>query len=201
MLELIKIFMMEKSAKSKVDTMGAVGWVEVIVKDRDGHIKYRFPETTEETRSKNEHDCPFTSFPAKMVDFYWRKNIIVNTGIAAIIRLMFAQLTETKFGYLAIGSDSTLESPTDTALGSELARKPASITQITTTIEGDTARLEAEFSSADGLSGTGTIAETGIFNAASGGIMLARKTFPPIVLNFDLGDSILIRYFVQMLRA
>jgi len=183
--------------EGEADTLSTSGWVEVIVKDKDGNIKYRFPKTAE----NEEHDCPFSSLPGKMADFYWRKNIIVNTGLAAIIRLIFAQLTENKFGYLAIGSGTATETPADTALGSELARKPASITQITTTIEGDTAKLEAEFSSADGLSGTKTIAETGIFNASTGGIMLARKTFPAVTLNFDLGDSILIRYYVQILRA
>jgi hypothetical protein len=127
--------------------------------------------------------------------------VVTNDGIGAVVRLVFSGLTEAKFGYLAIGTGTTPESPTDTALQSELKRKAASVTQMTTTITGDTARLEAEFSSADGLIGTATISESGIFNAPSGGVLLARKTFPGIPLDFNAGDSILIRYFVQMIRS
>jgi hypothetical protein len=188
-----------KPLEGEVETLGVSGWIEVIVKDKDGKIKYRFPEV--EGGGEDEGDCLFTSLPSKLPDFHWRKNIVTDAGLAAIIRLIFAQLTETKFGYIAIGTGTTAETASDTALVSELARKAASITQITTSISGDTAKLEAEFSSADGLSGTRSIAETGIFNASTGGIMLARKTFPTVTLNFDLGDSITIRYYVQMTRV
>jgi len=188
----------EKPREGEVESIGAVGWIEVVVKDKNGRIKYRFPEIEEE---EEEGDCIFASLPSKMPDFYWRKNIVTNDGLAAVIRLIFSGLTESKFGYIAIGTGTTSETATDTALQLEIKRKAASVTQITTTISGDTAKLEAEFSSADGLSGTSTVSETGIFNASTGGIMLARKTFPGVTLNWDLGDSILIRYYVQMIRA
>jgi hypothetical protein len=188
----------KKPKGGEVETLGAIGWVEVIVKDKDGRIKYRFPEVEEE---EGEGDCIFTSLPSKIPDFYWRRNIVTDVGIAAVIRLIFSGLTEDKFGYIAIGTGTATESASDTALASEVKRKAASVTQMTTTITGDTAKLEAEFSSADTLSGTQTIAETGIFNASTGGILLARKTFPGVTLNWDLGDSILIRYYVQMVRA
>jgi hypothetical protein len=187
----------KKPKEGEVETLGAIGWVEVIVRDKDGKIKYRFPEVEEE----EGRDCILTSIPSKMPDFYWRRNIVTDVGIAAVIRLVFSGLTESKFGYLAIGTGATTETASDTALVSEVKRKAASITQMTTTIEGDTAKLEAEFSSADDLSGTQTITETGIFNALTGGILLARKTFPSITLNWDLGDSILIRYYIQMVRS
>jgi hypothetical protein len=188
------------------EKIGVVGWVEVIVKDKHGRIKYRFPEAKPEGGTKEGggggDDPPiFSSFPAKMPEFYYRRNVVTNDGIGAVVRLVFSGLTEDKFGYLAIGTGTTPESPTDTALVAELKRKAASVTQMTTTITGDTAKLEAEFSSADGLTGTATISESGIFNAATGGILLARKTFPGIPLDFNAGDSILIRYFVQMFRS
>jgi hypothetical protein len=187
----------KKPKEGEVETLGAIGWVEVIVKDKDGKVKYRFPEVEEE----EEGDCILTSLPCKISDFYWRRNIVTDVGIAAVIRLIFSGLTEDKFGYIAIGTGTTTESASDTALASEVKRKAASVTQMTTTITGDTAKLEAEFSSADTLSGTQTIAETGIFNASTGGILLARKTFPGVTLNWDLGDSILIRYYIQMVRS
>jgi hypothetical protein len=195
----------EASREEETEKIGIMGWVEVIVKDRHGRIKYRYPEAKAEEAGGggNGNDDPpiFSSFPAKMPEFYYRKNVVTNDGIGAVVRLVFAGLTEDKFGYLAIGTGTTPESVTDTALQSELKRKAASVTQLTTTITGDTAKLEAEFSSADGLTGTATISESGIFNAPSGGILLARKTFPGIPLDFNAGDSILIRYFVQMIRS
>lgn len=188
----------ESPPREDIETIGAAGWVEVIVRDKHGRIKYRFPETE---KKEEEKDCAFASFPSKMPEYYYRKNIVTDVGLAAIIRLICEGLTETKFSYVAIGTGTTTETAADTALVSEIKRKPASITQLTTTITGDTAKLEAEFSSADGLTGTATIAETGVFNAATAGILLARKTFAAVTLNFDLGDSILIRYYIQMIRA
>jgi hypothetical protein len=197
----------EDPREEEIERIGVTGWVEIIVKDKQGRIKYRFPEAKveegpEEEKSSKGDDPPiFSSFPAKMPEFYYRKNVVTDAGIGAVVRLVFAGLTEDKFGYLAIGTGTTPESATDTALVAELKRKAASVTQMTTTITGDTVKLEAEFSSADGLTGTATVSESGIFNAATGGILLARKTFPGIPLDFNAGDSILIRYFVQMIRS
>jgi hypothetical protein len=231
----------EVPREEEMERVGITGWVEIIVKDKHGRIKYCFPEDEhggakyrwpedkyggtryrypeakageepkeeksggegpKEEKSSEGDDPPiFSSFPAKMPEFYYRKNVVTDAGIGAVVRLVFAGLTEDKFGYLAIGTGTTPESPSDTALQSELKRKAASVTQMTTAITGDTAKLEAEFSSADGLTGTATISESGIFNAATGGILLARKTFPGIPLDFSAGDSILIRYFVQMIRS
>jgi hypothetical protein len=198
-------------SEGETEKIGVVGWVEAIVKDKHGRIKYRFPEAKPEESTREgegkggegggDDPAPISALPAKTPEFYYRRNVVTDDGIGAIIRLVFAGLTEDKFGYLAIGTGTTPESIYDTALQSELKRKPASVTQMTIVIPGDTARLEAEFSSADGLTGTATISESGIFNADFGGILLARKVFPGIPLDFDAGDSILIRYFVQMFRS
>jgi hypothetical protein len=191
---------------SEVDVGRVEGWVEVIVRDKHGRIKYHYggpPPTikTEEKTEEEEDDPPLeSSLPAKFLDYYWRKNILTNAGLAAIIRLIAAGLTETKFSHLAIGTGTTAEAATDTALITEIKRKAATISQVTTTVTGDTALFEATFSSDDGLTGSHTVSETGIFNAATGGILLARKTFPGVPLNWDAGDSITIRYFIQMTR-
>jgi hypothetical protein len=178
------------------------GWVEVIVRDREGRVKYYVGSAVTKDREEGDPVVPPTlaSLPAKFQDFYWRKNIITNAGLAAIIRLVFAGLTETKFGYLAIGSGTTAEAATDTALVQEIKRKAATVTQTTTSVSGDTALLEATFSSADNLTGTANVCEAGIFNASTGGILLARKTFSCVPVNWDAGDAITIRYYVQMSR-
>ena len=192
--------------KRDIDIGSVSGWVEVIVKDKNGKVKYRYgappKKIVKAPKGCEGENCPFpSSLPAKLIDLeYWRKNVITNVGLACIIRLVFAGLTEDKFGYLAIGSGTTSEAVTDTALEAEIIRKSASVSQVTTSVSGDTAKLEATFSSADGLSGTMNVSETGIFNASSGGDLLARKVFSAVPVDWDAGDTLTIRYYVQMTR-
>jgi len=180
------------------------GWVEVIVRDKDGKIKYIYapPERLAEIEEEEgvQGNPILSSLPAKIAEYYWRKNIVTNAGLAAIIRLIAAGLTEAKFSHIAIGTGTNPESVTDTALQQEIRRKPATVSQTTTTITGDTALFEATFSSDDGLSGSHNVSEAGVFNAETGGILLARKVFPAVPLNWDAGDSITIRYFIHMTR-
>jgi len=143
-------------SKHPVEPVKIEGWVEIIVRDKNGKIKYYMgPKNLEEL----DDPAPFlSSLPAKFQDFYWRKNIITNAGLAAIIRLVFSGLTETKFGYIAIGTGTTAEAATDTALVAEIKRKSATVSQTTTSVSGDTALLTATFSNADGLTGTSNVA-------------------------------------------
>jgi hypothetical protein len=194
------------------DPIRMQGWIEVIVRDKEGRIKhYIGPRSAEEVAKElgsdiaKDEDCALASLispamPSKFLDYYWRKNIVTNVGLAEVIRLVFSGLTGTKFGYLAIGTGTTAEAATDTELGHEIARKSATVTQTTTTITNDTAKLEATFSKDDGLTGTSNVSESGIFNASTGGVLLARKTFSAVPLNWDAGDMITIRYFIQMGR-
>jgi len=183
-----------------------VGYIEIIVKDKDGNIKYHRGFSPKKILRPNplleEEDNPFpSSFPAKLIDLeYWRKNVITDVGLACIIRLVFAGLTEDKFGYIGIGSGTTAEAVTDTALEYEVKRKTATVTQTTTTITDDTALLEATFSSADELTGTMTISEAGVLNLATGGDLLARKVFAGVPVDWDAGDTLTIRYYIQMTR-
>jgi hypothetical protein len=198
------LFTVDNLGGDRPDAGKISGWVEVIVRDKDGKIKYIYapPERLAEIEEEEgvQGNPILSSLPAKIAEYYWRKNIITNAGLAAIIRLIAAGLTESKFSHIAIGTGTNPESPTDTALQQEIKRKPATISQTTTTITGDTALFEATFSSADGLQGSHNVSEAGIFNAATGGILLARKVFPAVPLNWNAGDSITIRYFIQMTR-
>jgi len=193
---------MSHISHEKPDTARLSGWVEAIVRDKDGNIKYHLNTLDEGGKEEEEEgDCALVIFPtSQSATFYWRRNVITNVGFAAVIRLIFEDLTETKFGYLAIGTGTTAEAVTDTQLENEIARKRASITQSTVNITGDLAIVEATFSSADGLSGTHNISEVGIFNAPTGGILLARKVFAPIPINWDIGDTITMRYFINITR-
>jgi len=194
--------MSSQRPKKDVDIGKIEGWIEIEVRDKDGNIKYKVGTTPEKLLKKNNPVFPLaSSFPAKETElFYWRKNVITDIGLACIIRLVFAGLTEDKFGYLGIGSGTTAEAVTDTALQYEIKRKVATVTQETTTVTGDTGKLEATFSSADTLAGTMNISEAGIFNLDVGGDMLARKVFSAVPVDWDAGDTLTIRYFVQMTR-
>jgi len=194
--------MSSQRPRKDVDVGKVGGWIEIEVRDKHGNIKYKIGTTPEKLLKNSNPIFPLaSSFPAKEIDlFYWRKNVITDVGLACIIRLVFAGLVEDRFGYLGIGSGTTAEAVTDTALEYEIKRKVATVTQETTTITGDTAKLEATFSSADALAGTMNISEAGIFNLDVGGDMLARKVFAAVPVDWDAGDTLTIRYFVQMTR-
>lgn len=170
--------MSKEKQKHVVDVVRVEGWVEVIVKDKHDKIKYYI-----------------ATCPEKLL-----KNIITDVALPCIIRLIFYGLTEDKFRYLAIGTGLTGEEKDDEALEAEVKRKTATITQTTTTITGDTALLEATFSSADGLSGTVNLSEVGILNLPSGGDLFARKVYPAVPLYWDDGETITPRYYIQMTR-
>lgn len=131
-------------------------------------------------------------------DTGWSANGITNVGFAEVAGLILTDVGGIPFDYIAIGEDDTPFSPTQTALGDELHRKAATGSRVTIDVTNDTAQLVATFSSADGLSGTSAIVESGVFNASSGGTMLCRQTFAVLNINWDGGDSIQITWRVQI---
>lgn len=70
--------------------------------------------------------------------------------------------------YIAVGSDGTGETSTDSELGSELDRKPASISKNTTSIDFDVIFYPGE--------ATGDIREVGLLSDDVGGTLFARTT-------------------------
>jgi len=171
------------------------GWVEVYVHDKSGALKHYVMYA----KLNPGIVVPKGVMPETFATYYFRKNVVTDVGLAQIVKLVFG-LGGSPFKYIAIGTGTTPESVSDTALQSEVARKQASVTQTTTVVANDTALLEAMFSSSDGLTGTKNISEAGVFDASSGGNLLARKVFSPVPVNFDAGDTITIRYFIQMSR-
>lgn len=123
-------------------------------------------------------------------------NLVVNVGKAAVAGLIIG--SGTPFGYIAIGTGTTAEAATDTAMEFEIARKAATTSQVTTTVTNDTARFEATFSSADGLTGTSAVTEYGIFDAALGGTMLSHAIKPAKNMDWDVGESLQVTWDVQV---
>jgi len=118
---------------------------------------------------------------------------ITYAGLREIAKLIGSGLGGTSFGYIAIGTGGTTAfDPNQTALVNEVKRKVASISLGTTNISNDTTIFQATFSSADGLTGTQTINEAGIFNASTGGVMLDRfdSSSINVTANWDAGDQL-----------
>lgn len=98
-------------------------------------------------------------------------NVITTSGLHALADYLCSaalSATQNTFFYVAIGSDNTAETNSDTALGTELSRHTGTVTAFTSVYQ-----VTATFASG---SGTGNIYEYGLFNANSGGKMLSRDT-------------------------
>lgn len=104
-------------------------------------------------------------------------NLVTNAGFAGISSRLGASSTAI-FNYIAIGIGTTAAAVTDTTLQSEITtnggqRAAATVTQVTTTIANDTTQLDYTFV----FTGSFSVSETGVLNAASGGTLLNRKVF------------------------
>lgn len=108
----------------------------------------------------------------KIIDVH---NKMTNASLAVISGLVGGTGSQTAFGYLGVGTSSTAVSAAHTALQGEivtngLERKASTNSRTTTTQTNDTLSLTATWTA----TGSSTIQEIGIFNAPSGGVMLAR---------------------------
>jgi len=114
---------------------------------------------------------------------------MTKTGMAEVAGLILADVGGTAFDYIGIGTGTTAPTADDTALEAEVKRKAA------------VGKLVTTFSSADTLSGTHDISEIGVFNAATGGVMLLRKTFTAKSVNWDDGDTLEATATCQMVQG
>ena len=124
-------------------------------------------------------------------------NIVTNTGKACTASRINGAGGEATFTHVAIGTGTTAESATQTALISEIttgggARAAASVSRVTTSQTNDTAQWIITYN----FTATFAVTESGIFNASTAGCMLARKVFSAI--NVVSGDSIQVTWRVQV---
>ena len=121
------------------------------------------------------------------------KNVITNDGKNEVAGLICADQASsyTAFDYIAVGTGTTSASATDTALENETDRQAATGTLTTTSVTDDTMQLVASFTGINA-----TITEAGVFNASTGGTMLARQTFSGIPLTTN--DTLEVTYKVQV---
>ena len=116
-------------------------------------------------------------------------NLVTNAGVAAVAGIIGEVGAVDPFEYIAVGTGTTAAGATDTALVTEitdsgLARVQASASLITTDVTNDTLKLTTTFT----VSGTKAVTESGVFNAASSGTMIARQVFSAV--NVASGDNL-----------
>jgi hypothetical protein len=149
--------------------------VVLVCRRRDGSVKWTV-DTSREGRGRS----------------------MAKTGMAEVAGLILTDVGGTAFDYVGIGTSTAAESADHTDLQAPVKRKAGAGTRVTTTFTNDTAQLVATFSSADGLTGSSTIAEAGVFNALSAGVMLFRKVFTGKTVNWDDGDQLEVTAKCQM---
>ncbi len=106
------------------------------------------------------------------------QNLVVNDGLDWIADYAFTGCNPTTqpdaMCYIAIGTDGTAVTATDTALGAELVRET-----FETVTSGGTGVITYDVTFAAGV-GTGAVSEAGTFNDASAGEMFNRVAFSAV---------------------
>ena len=121
---------------------------------------------------------------------YTVPNLVVTAGKQFIAsKLRATTNSPVSMTHMAIGTSSTTPAAGDTALGAQTGR---------VSLSGDTATSNYVTFTATFPAGTGdgAIVEAGIFNASSGGTMLARTTFPTVTKGS--GDTLAITWIVTV---
>lgn len=115
-------------------------------------------------------------------------NMIVSIGKQFIMERLISNIP-TQINHMAIGSGTTAPVSTDSTLEAELSRLGIGMPLRNNTTVTFTGIFPAG-------NGTGTISEAGLFNALSGGTMLARTTFTPIEKGVD--DTLAISWHIAL---
>jgi hypothetical protein len=119
-------------------------------------------------------------------------NAVVNAGRTWLLNMASQASPPTKMGYIALGTGATAPTTSDTALQTEMAGS-----RTATTNNGAVAGQSIVFTCTfvPGVA-TGSLTEAGIFNASSGGTMLARVTFGTLTKN--AADTLTITWTVTL---
>lgn len=106
-------------------------------------------------------------------DSFTVDNIVTNAGKAQLA-LLTGDASAVPFTYLALGTSATAVAATDTTLTAEitdsgLERAAGTVSRVTTTTTNDTYQITKTWTA----TGSKTVEEVGVFNAASAGTMLS----------------------------
>ena len=182
--------------------------VEYILRDKFGNIKPMFQENSF-LRFLLKHSLIsplwinkwYAALVSPFFGFWAQKrlvsNLITNAGMAGVASRINGSGGEAAFTYIGTGTGTTAANATDTTLETELAasgltRAAATASRVTTDVTDDSARLTKTFS----VTGTVAVTESGVFNAASSGVLLARQVFSAV--NVVNGDSLAITWTIDV---
>lgn len=172
--------------------------VEYVLKDKHGNIKPIF--------QPNKLFCwliskgilsPLAPKIPILFGFWTEKimisNLVTNAGMAGVASRVNGAGSEAAFTYIAIGTGTTAANVADTTLQTEIttgggARAAGTASRVTTDVTNDTAQLVLTFN----FTATFAVTESGVLNAASAGVLLARQVFSAI--NVVSGDSLQITW-------
>lgn len=118
------------------------------------------------------------------------KNLVVNVGKSFIASRMAGNASAV-MGWMAVGTNNTAPSATDTTLNTEIARVATTVSGGTPS--GNTVQYVGVYPA--GVA-TGALTEAGIFNASSAGTMLSRTTYP--VINKGASDEMTITWVITV---
>lgn len=115
-------------------------------------------------------------------------NVITSVGkeyLASFLKSAAAAASTFTMRYLAVGTDTTAESASDTNLNTEISRQSGIVSYVSNQIY----QITATFATG---SGTGAITEYGVFSSSSGGTLLSRDI--ESVINKGASDTLTVIY-------
>ncbi|MDH7477092.1 MAG: hypothetical protein QHH17_01775 [Candidatus Bathyarchaeota archaeon] len=126
----------------------------------------------------------------KLLNF---EDLVVDGGLDALCGQAFDRSANRPavFDYCAIGTDGTIPSASQTALGNEVMRVQATYSKDANTGE---CSVDATFN----ITSTYALQECGLFNASSGGTMYCRDTYT--TKNVQNGDTVKVYYTPKFQR-
>lgn len=132
------------------------------------------------------------NFHGDIIKQHTVKNLVVTTGLQFIAARMGETNRPTQMTHMAVGTNATAANLTnDQLLTQQGNRVPL------TTAGGTVSGAQRTYNSVFGVGiSTGALVEAGIFNAATGGTMLCRTTFP--VINKGANDTLAITWVITV---
>lgn len=118
-------------------------------------------------------------------------NLVVDDGLDWIAARMYDTGIPDEMSHMEVGTSSTAANSADTALGAAVAGSRTALSS--TTVTNNAVAYVATFGAG---TGTGALTEAGLFNASSGGTMLARTVFS--VINKGASDSMTVTWTITI---
>lgn len=191
------------STKAKV-SIGNKMNVRYVLKDKDGNVKPIFQENflarfllKKGWLSPLWINSKIAKYVSPLLGFWsdsrMVSNLITNAGFAGVASRINGSGAEAAFTYIAVGTGTTAAAVTDTTLETEtaasgLTRAAATVSRVTTDVTNDSARNTVTFT----VTGTVAVTESGVLNASSSGVLLARQVFSAV--NVVNGDSLAVTW-------